>query len=323
MKNLLVGSLVAYGTFALISSACSQTYFQVTCRALGTAQDIRLAPGIVSFDANGGLMTDSKLASDDEEDQVSLGPGSSSALAKATSGNGHITVYADASATASVKGIGAASATARAYYVDDLVLHSGAPGTGFHLAAFWNLSGEVGTFAGSTGDHPNNSVVHDVYATASSSLNIGGAGLEDELVLNPTIAFDQTEVQQSVLDAHFHTDPPKKILVTLEGIFGEPVHIEFGMDAAAGVNVSSDDIFNMYGGSAFAVCDFSHTLSWGGITSVTDANGLPVNDWTVTSGSGFDYSQAAAPEPSTFLQFAIALPSLLLARRHYRRSLRA
>lgn len=46
--------------------------------------------------------------------------------------------------------------------------------------------------------------------------------------------------------------------------------------------------------------DFSHTLEWGGITSVTDAAGNPLVGWRVNSLSGFDYAQpAAVPLPPT------------------------
>ncbi len=61
--------------------------------------------------------------------------------------------------------------------------------------------------------------------------------------------------------------------------------------------------------------DYSHTLAWGGIDSVTDAStGLPITDWSVSSATGFDYSQPA-PEPATFVLLGLALPGLLFAKR--------
>ena len=55
--------------------------------------------------------------------------------------------------------------------------------------------------------------------------------------------------------------------------------------------------------------------AWGGIDRVTDAvTSLPITGWTLISVSGFDYTYAVA-EPATFALLAIALPSLLLARR--------
>jgi hypothetical protein len=55
--------------------------------------------------------------------------------------------------------------------------------------------------------------------------------------------------------------------------------------------------------------DFSKTLTWGGITRVTDAEtGEEIADWTVASGSGFDYSRPfEVPEPpGSFPSAAVA-----------------
>ena len=42
------------------------------------------------------------------------------------------------------------------------------------------------------------------------------------------------------------------------------------------------------------------SLNWGGIDSVTDEFGNPIDDWTITSESGFDYSRPfGVPEPTS------------------------
>jgi hypothetical protein len=69
----------------------------------------------------------------------------------------------------------------------------------------------------------------------------------------------------------------------------------------------------------FSTVDFGHTMFWGGITSLTDANGNPVDNYTLTSLSGFDYRfaavpAAAVPSPSTVLLFMTGLPLLLASR---------
>jgi hypothetical protein len=59
--------------------------------------------------------------------------------------------------------------------------------------------------------------------------------------------------------------------------------------------------------------DFSHTIAWGGITSIVDASsGLPVEGWSMESASGLDYTNAI-PEPASLA--AVAAAGLALLRR--------
>lgn len=61
---------------------------------------------------------------------------------------------------------------------------------------------------------------------------------------------------------------------------------------------------------AFFAASFGQSLTWGGIISVTDTQtGQPVTDWTITSSSGFDYSQPA-PEPASGLMVGMGCLSL-------------
>ena len=69
--------------------------------------------------------------------------------------------------------------------------------------------------------------------------------------------------------------------------------------------------------AASFAASFHDTLRWGGITNVTDlSTGLPVTHYTITSDSGFDYSQAAPiPEPSASLFIALGLGALATTRK--------
>ena len=59
-----------------------------------------------------------------------------------------------------------------------------------------------------------------------------------------------------------------------------------------------------------AVLDMGHTFTWGGITSVTDADtGEPITNWTLTSASGTDWATLATPEPSSLV---CAISALIL-----------
>lgn len=54
--------------------------------------------------------------------------------------------------------------------------------------------------------------------------------------------------------------------------------------------------------------NFSRTLTWGGIKSVVvAATGEPVENWTITSESGFDYSKPFVPEPTCAMLLSSAL----------------
>src|SRR5262249_52438595 len=51
--------------------------------------------------------------------------------------------------------------------------------------------------------------------------------------------------------------------------------------------------------------DFSGSLHWGGIQDVEDANHNILTGWTITSGSGFDYTQPySVPEAGPSILFA-------------------
>jgi len=62
--------------------------------------------------------------------------------------------------------------------------------------------------------------------------------------------------------------------------------------------------------------DFSHTVVWGGIRSVSLLDGTVVADWTSTSGSGFDYGSASVvPVPAAVWLFGSAVAGLAALRR--------
>jgi hypothetical protein len=87
-----------------------------------------------------------------------------------------------------------------------------------------------------------------------------------------------------------------------------PFSVSISVGAALG-DGSGLEPGDSVGGSAFAL--FSDTLRWGGISSVIDGNtGNMISNWTVTSQSGFDYSQPApvaapVPWPATLTLTAI------------------
>jgi hypothetical protein len=72
----------------------------------------------------------------------------------------------------------------------------------------------------------------------------------------------------------------------------------------ASARVTNVDLNNGTG-TASGTALYEHTINWGGISSVVDSvTGEPDTDWSVTSASGFDYTNAV-PEPSSIVLAAI------------------
>lgn len=71
-------------------------------------------------------------------------------------------------------------------------------------------------------------------------------------------------------------------------------------------------------GQSEATADWSHTVRWMGVTSVTQMDGTPITDFTLTDEDGHDWI-APAPEPTA----AALLLLPLLGRRHRATSIRA
>ena len=65
-------------------------------------------------------------------------------------------------------------------------------------------------------------------------------------------------------------------------------------------------------GISYSSVDFGHTLTWGGINKITDANGNVLNGVTIASGSNFDFFApatvpSAVPEPETYAMLLAGL----------------
>jgi hypothetical protein len=88
----------------------------------------------------------------------------------------------------------------------------------------------------------------------------------------------------------------------IEIVFGWPTELTVQLDA--GVYLQT-----RLSGTTRAVSDLSHTLAWGGIAELLDAQGAPVGGWSVSSASGTDWSLpvAVVPEPRAALLLAFGL----------------
>lgn len=94
------------------------------------------------------------------------------------------------------------------------------------------------------------------------------------------------------------------ISLNIPVIFGQAVTLNYMLDmySQVGTVTGGDGSPTSAVGSA----DYSHSLLWGGITGVFDANGDPVDMISATSASGFDYTRAyvsAVPIPAALWLF--------------------
>ena len=105
---------------------------------------------------------------------------------------------------------------------------------------------------------------------------------------------------------------------------GDPMGLEYTMSVTGIATTSSALFTDPVAGTAASTfnANFENTLEWGGITSVTRAStGEPITDWSVTSESGFDYSQVfPIPEPSVLILLFTAAATLALRRRRLNRN---
>lgn len=111
------------------------------------------------------------------------------------------------------------------------------------------------------------------------------------------------------IDSDFPVPPSITLLLRMTN--GQPYTIGFELVLDVNASALSRDLARIDG-------NFSRSLHWGGIQSVEDAEtGEVIDDWTITSESGFDYSKPfGVPEPSSILLLGIVLCAwLALGRR--------
>ncbi len=110
---------------------------------------------------------------------------------------------------------------------------------------------------------------------------------------------------------------PSSIQLTRKFTVGEFGTIGFRFTISAFVNSdgSTRDVSASKKGTVSVTGDASRSLRWGGIESVTDEEGNPITDWSITSDDGFDFSQPfPVPEPASLLLMCSMLVTVLAAK---------
>lgn len=275
---------------------------------LGTADSFSVTPGI----AHAGT----------EVSQVSGEDGALGSLAsvhsagEATAGIGRLrarlTGAAVARATAAPDApftVSTATVTSRAVasWSDTLTLFSATPGL-LQLNGTLHVGGTLAKGL-TTPTSANNGEVGIQIAVSSNNLLVTGTHFEDDLPPRETI-----------------TPIPENVPVSFTVRAGVPFEVFFTLTIEGAANLAANlpiEATAEYRGIAEAgfIGDFSHTLDWGGITSVTDAAGNPVvGDWRIQSLSGFDYllpTPVPLP-PSLALSIGGLVVTFCMQRRHER-----
>jgi hypothetical protein len=204
----------------------------------------------------------------------------------------------------------------------------------------WKISGNLSAMAtGLQHDVSGSSGSFDyVQSTGESWIDVAGTGVAPgpydtsnfalvSGVIHPQVVYGIHYATQGGYDLpptidHFEGEPPAIIPVSFEIIPEQEKLVFWNFNVASATSVQNKDL-GMSNGFARASSQFSHTMAWGGITSVIDKNtGQPVTDWTLDSASGFDYSQpfVEAPEPSSILLALCAVSGVTFRRAKLRRS---
>ena len=195
---------------------------------------------------------------------------------------------------------------------DNMILDPNLPvGTSLKVDASLILNGVYSGFAAGS------LAANQHFATWAVSVNLTGLGVLDQV--NGGIGTTLGSFQNGTLGTlNFSGGYPELIIpISFTVVGGQPE--DFGVRMSLGGSATARTVSRGAPGSVTAgfSASFSHTLLWGGISSVTDlTTGLPVLDYTITSDSGFDYSQAASvPEASSALLIALGIGVLAIRRR--------
>lgn len=174
----------------------------------------------------------------------------------------------------------------------------------------------AGGFGGGTtfaAGGPPPAPVFDTIGSATGLLELGalfGGFVADTDTLQPLPRIIAMK-QFCGKDCVFNLEPPKHVFLVLRTRNGLPSPLGYGLNLSMKAQGHSAVETLILG-------DFSGSIHWDGVVSVKDElTGELIDDWTVTSLSGFDYSKPftpGVPEPASLTLMAIVLCAALTAR---------
>jgi hypothetical protein len=197
-----------------------------------------------------------------------------------------------------------ATAYARAYAQTPFTVQGGAPnGTRGMLQATLFVSGSV-----TVGDGPGSAFYDPVSFSerrGEAHMYFWATGL-DATGCSYYVTAGCLQIRRDYSgDAVDSNDAIRPWTLNIPFTFGDPssFYLQLWTYANTLVTAGLNGGFQQY----FAESAFEHTLRWGGIQAVLDAQGQPVSGWTITSLPGLDLSVPAIPEPKSWGLFAAGL----------------
>ena len=113
-------------------------------------------------------------------------------------------------------------------------------------------------------------------------------------------------------------DPLGWHTLTVSFLFGQPIALDLGLGVQAYHFLSTDDSSGATGWAAVGT-DFSHSLTWEGITGLSDASGRAITAFSALNSAGVDYAgplAATVPEPGVWALMTGGLLVLLGIGKH-------
>ncbi|CAG0938126.1 hypothetical protein GPROT2_00162 [Gammaproteobacteria bacterium] len=154
-----------------------------------------------------------------------------------------------------------------------------------------------------------NSLYYDIFGRVAAS--VGGTGISG-FVTGREIHGRSGPYPEVSISEPLPLVIPVSFSASLGGVTGIQYNLDLQASASAAFGFRECGAgWGACGAIASAVSsgDYSNTVAWGGITSVTDANGNPIA-FSVSSSSGVDYSVAVVPVPATLPLLLTALGSI-------------
>lgn len=203
-----------------------------------------------------------------------------------------------------------------AFWADSVTIRTPSKqlGTRLRVKAAVVIDGEFNnTFVESGGDIPNG---RDAYT--SFAIEVTGPGIASQVGCSSYETLDGTGQSSQLPNAGY-------IDLDITYYNGEAREMKYEMKLFGSGQASTYLNAEFYpddpGQEAGALfdADFMSTTKWGGISGVFDADtGEEITDWTVSSDSGFDYSQPyVVPEPAALSLLAIGGLAMLARRRRW------